>query len=161
MKMTEKNLTAGIAERRPSASRIPSGREVTMPTVATTMVTRSPPHSAVSTVGSHLGIELVRWRSACNHRIGIAAFNDAVSVANAVSTAGAGCSCGLVRSACMVLDADLAGSKVHDGSRNKEWRDLAWAAGKHGTVFALDDVESTNAGADVHPDAIGNIRRDI
>ena len=32
MKMTESSLIAGIFERRPSASRMPSGSETTMPT---------------------------------------------------------------------------------------------------------------------------------
>ncbi len=39
----------GLCERRPSASRMPNGSEQMMPTEATTMVTRMPPHSTVST----------------------------------------------------------------------------------------------------------------
>ena len=49
MKITESIRTAGMRERRPSARRIPSGSENTMPTEATTIVTRTPPHSTVST----------------------------------------------------------------------------------------------------------------
>ena len=45
MKLTENNFTTGICDRRPTASRMPSGSETTMPTVATTMVTSMPPHS--------------------------------------------------------------------------------------------------------------------
>ena len=37
--------TTGIFERRPSASRMPSGSDATMPTTATTSVTSRPPHS--------------------------------------------------------------------------------------------------------------------
>ena len=49
MKITEKVLTIGIFDRRPSASRMPSGREATMPVIATTSVTSKPPHCDVST----------------------------------------------------------------------------------------------------------------
>ena len=49
MKTTENSRTAGMCERRPSANRIPNGSEQMMPTEATTMVTRMPPHSTVST----------------------------------------------------------------------------------------------------------------
>ena len=49
MKITEAIRTTGICERRPSASRMPSGSDTTMPTHATTMVTRMPPHCAVLT----------------------------------------------------------------------------------------------------------------
>src|ERR1700716_131461 len=44
MNPTERNFTAGMRERRPSASRMPSGSETTMPTLATPTVTRMPPH---------------------------------------------------------------------------------------------------------------------
>src|SRR5438128_399578 len=50
MKITENNFTAGIVERRPSASRIPIGSENTMPAHETTMVTSTPPQSEVSTL---------------------------------------------------------------------------------------------------------------
>ena len=49
MKMTENSLTTGICERRPSASRMPSGNDATMPVTDTTSVTSSPPHCDVST----------------------------------------------------------------------------------------------------------------
>ena len=42
-------IDEGIFERRPRASRMPSGSEATIPTPATTSVTISPPHFAVST----------------------------------------------------------------------------------------------------------------
>ena len=49
MKAIETNRTTGSFERRPSASRMPSGSDATMPTMATTSVTRRPPQSGVST----------------------------------------------------------------------------------------------------------------
>ena len=49
MKVIENNRTAGICDRRPKASTMPSGNDTTMPTQETTMVTRMPPHSTVST----------------------------------------------------------------------------------------------------------------
>ena len=51
MKITENSRTAGICERRPSASRMPIGSEATIPTAATTMVTSTPPHCVVETRG--------------------------------------------------------------------------------------------------------------
>ena len=44
MKTIENNRTAGMDERRPSASSTPSGSDTTMPTAATTTVTSTPPH---------------------------------------------------------------------------------------------------------------------
>src|SRR6185436_869109 len=50
MKITENSRTAGIRERRPSASTMPIGNENTMPTEATTTVTSTPFHDVVSTL---------------------------------------------------------------------------------------------------------------
>ena len=52
MKVIETALITGSSERRPSASRMPSGSEKTMPMAATTTVTRMPPHSEVDTTVS-------------------------------------------------------------------------------------------------------------
>ena len=41
-----------MVERRPNASAMPTGIEVTMPVTDTTSVTSSPPHSLVSTIGN-------------------------------------------------------------------------------------------------------------
>jgi hypothetical protein len=49
MKITANSRTIGSLDRRPSASRMPSGSEKTMPTVETTKVTRRPPQSEVGT----------------------------------------------------------------------------------------------------------------
>ena len=49
MNTVDTSRTVGMSERRPSASRMPSGSDTTMPTEATTMVTSTPPHSTVST----------------------------------------------------------------------------------------------------------------
>ena len=51
MKITENSRTAGMCERRPSASRMPIGSENTMPTADTTTVTSTPPHSVVVDLG--------------------------------------------------------------------------------------------------------------
>ena len=59
MKITENSFTAGMCERRPSASRMPIGSENTMPTHDTTIVTRTPPHSDVSTRRSPIGVQAV------------------------------------------------------------------------------------------------------
>src|SRR6516165_320651 len=52
MKAIEKTRISGMVERRPSASAMPIGIEVTMPVMDTTSVTNSPPQSLVSTMGS-------------------------------------------------------------------------------------------------------------
>ena len=49
MKITENSRTMGMRERRPSASRMPSGSEAAMPVTETTSVTSSPPQFEVST----------------------------------------------------------------------------------------------------------------
>ena len=67
MKITENSRTAGMRERRPSASRMPSGSDTTMPTEATTMVTSMPPHSTVSTGGKPIARQPV---SRMNEEIG-------------------------------------------------------------------------------------------
>ena len=57
----------------------------------------------------------------------------------------------------VVADADLPGGQVHDGRGNEEGRDLARAAVEQVGVFALDDVEPTDAGADVDPGTLGQL----
>jgi len=49
MNTTEASLMTGILERRPSASRMPSGSEATIPVTAMTSVTSNPPQTSVST----------------------------------------------------------------------------------------------------------------
>jgi hypothetical protein len=52
MKPMLNQRATGILDRRPSASRMPSGNEAAMPTLATTRVTSSPPQYCVSTTGN-------------------------------------------------------------------------------------------------------------
>ena len=52
MKATDRKRTTGRRDRRPSASRMPSGSDSTIPTVETTTVTSRPPQSAVETFSS-------------------------------------------------------------------------------------------------------------
>ena len=67
---------------------------------------------------------------------------------------GAGGGGGLVGAARAEADGDVAGGEVDDGAGDEEGRDLARTAGQHGGVFALDDVEAADAGADVDADAV-------
>ena len=57
----------------------------------------------------------------------------------------------------LMANADLAGSEIDDGRRNEERRDLARAAVEQVGVLALDDIESTDAGADVDAGALGHL----
>ena len=51
IKTTQKLLTIGICERRPSANKMPIGKAPVMPTTASTRVSISPPQRWVSTTG--------------------------------------------------------------------------------------------------------------
>src|SRR5204862_4092441 len=53
-----------------------------------------------------------------------------------------------------VANRDVAGSKIDDGGRNKERRNLARAALDQLPVLALDDVENADAGRNVNADFI-------
>ncbi len=92
--------------------------------------------------------------AAGDHGVGIAALDDAEGIANGVRRGGAGGCGGFVGSARAVLDGDVAGSEVDDGAGDEEGRDLARATGEQVGVLALDDIESTDAGADVDADAV-------
>ena len=56
-----------------------------------------------------------------------------------------------------MTNADLPGGQVHDGRRNEERRDLARTAVQQVGVFALDDVEPADAGADVDAGTLGQL----
>ncbi len=51
MKMTLSSLITGMVDRRPSASKMPSGNDAAIPTKDSASVTSRPPHNAVSTTG--------------------------------------------------------------------------------------------------------------
>ncbi len=89
-----------------------------------------------------------------DHGVGVAALNDAEGVADGVRGGGAGGGGGLVGAARSVLDGDVAGGEVHDRRWDEEGRDLARSAVHHVGVFALDDVEPADAGADVDADVV-------
>ncbi len=55
----------------------------------------------------------------------------------------------------------MTGGEVDDGAGDEEGRDLAGTAVEQVDVFALDDVESADAGADVDADAVAVLRRDL
>ena len=56
---------------------------------------------------------------------------------------------------------DMSGCQVHDGGGNEERRNLARARLRAGRVFALDDIESADARADVNADPLRIFRRDF
>src|SRR6185437_13944109 len=63
-----------------------------------------------------------------NHHVRIAALNDLVCVANGMSAGGAGSCSGFIGAFGAIPDAYVAGSQVHDGSRNEKWRYFARTA---------------------------------
>ena len=92
--------------------------------------------------------------AAGDHGVRVAALDDAEGIADGVRGRGAGGGGGLVGAARAVADGDVSGGEVDDGAGDEERRDLARATGEHGRVFALDDVEAADAGADVDADAV-------
>src|SRR5258708_2070268 len=78
-----------------------------------------------------------------------------------MSAGGTGGGGGLVRSLGAVAHGDVPGCEVHDSCGNKEGGDFARAAFEQRNVFALDDIESADAGADVNPDALIVLRRNL
>ncbi len=92
--------------------------------------------------------------AAGDHGVGVAALDEAEGVADGVGAGGAGGGGGLVGAARAVLDGDVAGGEVDDGAGDEERRDLARAAVEQVDVFAFDDVEAADAGADVDAEAV-------
>ena len=95
-----------------------------------------------------------------DHGVGIAALDDAEGVTDGVGAGGAGGSGGLVGSAGGVLDGDVSGGEIDDGGGDEEGRDFAWATVHHVGVFALNDVEAADAGADVYAEAVTELAGD-
>ena len=94
-----------------------------------------------------------------DHHVGIAVLNDAEGIADGMSAGGAGGRGGFVRTLGAEAHGDVSGGEIDDGGGNEERRDLARAAFQQRGMFALDDVESADAGADVHADRLGVFRR--
>ena len=92
--------------------------------------------------------------AAGDHGVGVAALDDAEGVADGVRRRGAGGCGGLVGAARAETDGDVSGGEVDDGAGDEEGRDLARTSGQHGRVFALDDVEAADSGADMDADAV-------
>src|SRR5262249_40487717 len=88
-----------------------------------------------------------------DHYVSVATLDDLVGIANGMCAGGASGRSGFVRTLRAISDTDVPGGKVHDSGRNEKWRDLTRSTFKKCFVLALDDVETTNAGADVHSDA--------
>ena len=83
--------------------------------------------------------------------------DDLEGVANGVCARGASGARGLVRPLGVVADANVSGGEIDDRRRNKKRRNAARATFEAGLVFALDDVEPADAGADVDPNPFGDV----
>src|SRR5271156_6775179 len=101
------------------------------------------------------------FSAASDHHISCATLNNFERVANGVRGSGAGRGGGGVRSFRAVTNGNVTGSEVDDGGGNKKWRDLARTARQVFRMFAFDDVESADAGADVDASGVGDFRRDL
>ena len=91
----------------------------------------------------------------------VGALDDFESVADGVRGRGASSGCGGIRAFRAVANRDVAGSEIDDRRRNEKRRNLARTAGQIFRMFALDDVEPADAGADVNAGGVGNFRRDF
>jgi len=102
-----------------------------------------------------------RLGAACDHHVSVVVLDDAKRVSDGMSAGGAGCGRGFIRALGSETHGDLAGRKIDDGRGNKERGNLARTALHQCRVFALDDVESADAGTDVYAHALGIFRRDL
>ena len=96
-----------------------------------------------------------------DHHVGIAATDDLERFADRVRGCGAGGTRRQVGPARVEPDGDLARCEVDDGRRDEERRDTPRAAFEKFLVFALDGLESADAGGNVDADAIGPLTRHL
>src|SRR5208283_3596080 len=99
--------------------------------------------------------------TAGDHNVSVIVLNDAERVSDGVGARGAGGRGGFVRSLGAETHGDVAGGKIDDGGGYKERRNLARSTIEKSGVFAFDDIESADAGADVDANALGIFRRDL
>ena len=99
--------------------------------------------------------------AAGDHHVGAAAADDLERVADGVRRGGAGGAGRRVRSLGAEADGHLAGGQVDDRCGNEEGRDAARPALEQRLVLALDGAEPADARGDEHPDARGDLRRDL
>src|ERR1700738_2343901 len=86
------------------------------------------------------------FRAAADHHFRGATLDNFEGVANGMGRSGACGSSRGVRPLSPIADGNMAGSEVYDSRGNKERRDAARAALHQFNVFALNDVETTDAG---------------
>ena len=98
--------------------------------------------------------------AAGDHDVGGAALDNFEGVADGVGRRGAGGGRGGIGTLGAVTNRDVAGSEIDDGGRNEKRGNLSGAAGEIFGMFALDDVETADAGADVNAGGIGEFGRD-
>jgi hypothetical protein len=92
-----------------------------------------------------------------HHHVGIAIFDHATGLADAVQTGGAGGDDGQVRAGEAVLDGQVARDHVDDRRRHEEGRNAARAALAVFAVGLLDHRQATDAGAHHAADALGRL----
>src|SRR5580658_2224575 len=96
-----------------------------------------------------------------DHYVGVAVLNDAEGIANGVRAGGAGGGRRFIRALGSEAHGNVTGGEVDDSVRYKTGRYPARAVFDQRAVLALYHVESADAGADVHADALGVFGRDM
>src|SRR6202521_1282746 len=91
------------------------------------------------------------FRAAGYHDIGVVVLNDAEGIADGMSAGSAGRSGSFVWSLCTIAHGDVPSRQIDDCRGNEEGRYLARAAFHQRRMLALDDVEASNARADMNP----------
>jgi hypothetical protein len=96
-----------------------------------------------------------------NHYVGISALDDAEGIADGVGASGAGCGRRFIRTLGAEAHGNVPGGEVDYSGGNEERGNLARSALEECGMFALDHVESADARADMHADALGIFGRDL
>src|SRR5271170_6853831 len=99
--------------------------------------------------------------AASDHHIGSTALNNFEGVTDGVRGSGAGGGGGGVRTFRAVTNGNVSSGEIDDSGGNEERRDFAGPAREIFGMLALDDVESADAGADVHARGIRDFRSDF
>ena len=101
---------------------------------------------SANTHGSDCG-----FRAAGYHDIGVVVLNDAEGIADGMCAGSAGRSGSFIGSLCTIAHGNVPSRQIDDCRGNEEGRYLARAAFHQRGMLALDDVETSDARADMDP----------
>src|SRR5262249_39131265 len=91
-----------------------------------------------------------RFGATADHHVGRAAFDNLERVTHGVRRSRASRGGSGIGPLGTVTNGNVSGGQVHNGGRNEKGRNLVRTAVQQLAVLAFDDVESADAGRDVH-----------